>query len=122
MVGLDDDCTGRWMALVGNAFYVDASGAGSVSVPSCGWTNLGQGALRIVDGWRFGAMWERLSSRCPGEMPHAGGRPNGRRPPTGGLKMRIKTTMAAVLGFVLMTGGTAGAQHHGRAPAGDLVQ
>ncbi len=36
--------------------------------------------------------------------------------------MRIKTTIAAVLGFVLMTGGAAGAQHHGRAPAGDLVQ
>jgi uncharacterized surface protein with fasciclin (FAS1) repeats len=36
--------------------------------------------------------------------------------------MRIKTTIAAALGFVLMTGGMAGAQHHGRAPAGDLVQ
>jgi uncharacterized surface protein with fasciclin (FAS1) repeats len=36
--------------------------------------------------------------------------------------MRIKTTIAAVLGFVLMTGGAAEAQRHGRAPAGDLVQ
>jgi uncharacterized surface protein with fasciclin (FAS1) repeats len=36
--------------------------------------------------------------------------------------MRIKTTIAAALGFVLMAGGAVEAQHHGRAPGGDIVQ